>query len=87
MRSGHEVDLEDVAWWMTFHIHPSRIADYYGCSVAWLINKARRHDDPALAQLIRERAKDDGETTPVPLMRDDTRARSSLGRNRRKASA
>jgi len=58
------IDLEDVEWWLSFRIHPRRIADHLNVSVPSLITSARRAELYELADNLRLRALDDGETLP-----------------------
>lgn len=62
-----EYDLEDIAWWMSFGVHPRRIADHLRVSPAWLITKARRAGWDELADRIRDRCRDDGDNIPHPI--------------------
>lgn len=60
-------DLEAIDWWMSFNVHPRRIADHLGVSPPWLITKARRAGWEELADRIRDRMPDDGEALPYPI--------------------
>lgn len=58
------IDLEAVEWWMSFRVHPRRIADHLHVTVPSLIRSARRAELFELADNLRVRALDDVEELP-----------------------